>query len=124
VACPPLDRRQHLRFRLRAPVNFSWREAQSEKHGEGFSRDISGQGIFVVSDEPPPPKDTVVHLEVLLPSRDTKERELWLRAIGPVVRSARDGDKAGFAVGAKFILGTILLVNRYSNGPLESTAAN
>ena len=105
-------------------MNYSWREAQSEKHGAGFSRDISAQGILVVCDEPPPPKDSLVHLEVLLPSGDTKERKLWLRATGPVVRSGGDGAETGFAVDAKFMLGTILLVSPYSNDQLKSAAAN
>ncbi len=118
-----MDRREHLRFRLRVPVTYSWRLDGAEVYGTGFSRDISTHGIFIVCDDLPPEKSTV-QLEVSLPSENVQGSRICLRAAGQVVRTVDVGSTVGFAAGAKFILSKALTetvsVSRY----VEKKAAN
>src|ERR1700680_1883399 len=45
-----MDRRQHLRFALRGFVSFSWQEREDLRlEGNGFTRDISERGVFVLT---------------------------------------------------------------------------
>jgi PilZ domain len=50
-----MDRRQHGRFDLEAPLRFSWKGPGDVRHrAEGRIRNISVGGVFVFTDDPPP----------------------------------------------------------------------
>ena len=73
----PMEMRREIRFRLDAPALFSWENVQQEQVlGEGFTRDISILGAFIVTPICPP-VDVPVHVEVALPS---------LTGIKPIIR--------------------------------------
>ncbi len=102
-----MDRRRTTRYKLTAPVNFSWRNpGESEHRGQGFTRDISADGTFVLTDTCPPP-GALIQIEVLFPAME-KNSVLKMRAQGKVSRvEAVDGDETnrGFAATCKsFVL--------------------
>jgi len=90
-----VDSRHMRRYRLRTPVNFSWRRSDGDElHGEGFTRDISPCGVYVVCAEVVP-SGTSIDVEVRLPSlRAGRHAGACLRTQGHVVRS----ESLGFAV--------------------------
>jgi PilZ domain len=50
-----MDRRQHERYDLHAPLSFSWNDAGGIRHRvQGSLRDISGAGVFVSTRDAPP----------------------------------------------------------------------
>jgi hypothetical protein len=52
-----LERREQIRFGVRALVKFEWIDGQGTRHQEqGFTRDISSRGMFIFSDSLPPTK--------------------------------------------------------------------
>lgn len=88
-----VERRQNRRYRLRAPVGFSWQTDDGvEEQAQGSTRDISLSGIFVLT-----PLTlhvgTIVRLEVALPPLQASGQGTKLRSQGRVLRQ----DHAGFA---------------------------
>jgi hypothetical protein len=72
-----MEMRRESRYRLDAPVLFSWQNAQRDQvQGEGVTRDISVLGAFIVTPQCPP-LDVPVQVEVVLPS---------LTGIKPIIR--------------------------------------
>ena len=63
--------------------------------GEGYTRDISSGGIFVVTRDRLP-SGTAVEMEVTLPSLTENRSGVFLRTLGRVVRL----DETGFAAAA------------------------
>jgi hypothetical protein len=60
--------RREIRYRVDAPAQFSWQSRQGKRiQGEGFTRDISVLGAFILAPTCPP-VDVPVHVEVLLPT--------------------------------------------------------
>jgi PilZ domain-containing protein len=91
-----VDQRQSKRYRLRASVTFSWEHSDgSTMRGEGYTRDISPHGVFVLTSDRLP-SDAVVKLEVALPSLRGQRSGACLRTHGHVVRS----EEVGFAAAA------------------------
>jgi len=91
-----VDLRQNKRYRLKAVVTFSWLQADGgAMRGEGYTRDISPSGVFVVTGDQLP-SGTAVKLEVALPSLQGKSSGASLRTQGHVVRS----EETGFAAAA------------------------
>lgn len=91
-----MNLRQSKRYRLRAPVTFSWEHSDgSAVRGEGYTRDISPSGVFVLTSDRLP-SDAVVKLEVNLPSLRGEGIGACLRTHGHVVRS----EELGFAAAA------------------------
>jgi hypothetical protein len=81
-----LERRGAMRFRLRLPVVFSWRDARDAVQGsEGYSRDLSSRGIYVQS-ELAPPAGASVEMYVLLPQPEYQIHPAELHTQGRVVR--------------------------------------
>jgi hypothetical protein len=75
---------------------FSWEHSdRGTMRGEGYTRDISSIGVFVLTDDRLPP-GTVVKLEVALPSLRGQRSGACLRTQGHVVRS----EEVGFAATA------------------------
>ena len=102
-----MDRRRTTRYKLSAPVNFSWRNPGGSHHrGQGFTRDISSDGTFVLTDTCPPP-GVLIQIEVLFPAME-KDSVLKMRAQGEVLRveAIAGGDtNRGFAAICKsFVL--------------------
>jgi PilZ domain len=91
-----MELRQNKRYRLRAPVAFSWANTDGNTmRGEGYTRDISPAGVYVWTNDRLPSR-TAVKLEVTLPSLNEKRNGASLRTQGHVVRS----EEIGFAVAA------------------------
>jgi len=77
-------------------VTFSWEQLDgSTMRSEGYTRDISQSGVFVVTGDRLP-SGTVVKLEVALPSLRGQGLGACLRSQGRVVRS----EEVGFAAAA------------------------
>ena len=96
------------RYFLSLPVNFMWGDAEDKlRKGAGLIRDMSMAAAFVVSPACPP-ADTIVRLEILLPSTHTRANPLSIRGVGRVIRVESDGADAsrrGFAVvTSRFVL--------------------
>jgi hypothetical protein len=91
-----VDQRQNRRYQLKTAVKFSWESPQGMNRGEGFTRDISPSGVFVVTGDRLP-LGTTVKLEVALPSPRKEAPGAALRTRGHVVRS----EQLGFAAVAE-----------------------
>jgi hypothetical protein len=62
-----VERRKHIRYRLDLPAIFSWESSQrSRLQGEGVTRDIGLEGVFIFT-ATCPPADATVYLDVLFP---------------------------------------------------------
>jgi len=92
-----MDERQNKRYQLKIAVKFFWENSQgSMSQGEGYTRDISPSGVFVVTGDRLP-LGTTVKLEVALPSPRKEASGALLRTRGHVVRS----EHLGFAAVAE-----------------------
>lgn len=88
-----MDQRQSKRYQLKTVVKFSWENPQGgTSRGEGYTRDISPSGVFVLTSDRLP-LGTTVKLEVALPSPRKETSGASLRTRGHVVRS----EQLGFA---------------------------
>jgi len=77
-------------------VTFSWEHSDgSVMRGEGYTRDISSSGVYVLTTGPLP-SGAVVKLEVALPSLLGQRSGACLRTQGHVVRC----EEVGFAAAA------------------------
>jgi len=97
------EHRKHMRYRLEAPVIFSWRDERHAQHsGVGLTRVLSTHGAFVLT-ATPPPVNASVDLKVFLP-RVGSGVPMHFEGQGKVVRleSVKHPDaRAGFAVAAR-----------------------
>jgi len=92
-----MDERQNKRYQLKIAVRFSWENSHgSMSQGEGYTRDISPSGVFVLTGDRLPLGATV-KLEVTLPSRRKGPSGALLHTRGHVVRS----EQLGFAAVAE-----------------------
>jgi len=92
-----VDQRQNKRYQLKTAVKFSWESPQDGIcRSEGFTRDISPSGVFVLTGERLP-LGTTVKLEVALPSPRKEASGAFLRTRGHIVRS----EQLGFAAVAE-----------------------
>lgn len=90
------EMRNHARYRVRAPVFFSWKDvAAGNQRGEGMTRDIGTGGMFVWTDVNPP-LGASLRVEVLLPRIDQEAKPLCIEASGHVIRAeSRHGTDGG-----------------------------
>ena len=94
-----MDLRQNKRYRLKASVMFCWEKSDgSSIRCEGYSRDISAGGVFVLTADRLP-SGTAVQLEITLPSLREKQPGAFLRSRGHVVRSEETGFAAAAEIG-------------------------
>jgi hypothetical protein len=95
------DARSVTRFRLSAPAVFQWVDSQAaQKKGEGITRDISGAGIFLWSEQCPPCGSEVV-CEVFLPRLKPGTKGIQMKSRGRIMRletPEKGHHRAGFAV--------------------------
>lgn len=81
-----LERRKQIRFALRAPVHFRWKDKDGIGHkGQGFTRDISSQGVYIYS-ESQPPSETEIYIEVLFSSLLEDHSPVQMSAGAKVIR--------------------------------------
>lgn len=94
-----MELRKYKHYRLKAPVIFSWKDAQRiQQHGVGLTHDLTVSGAFIFATRPPP-LNTNLEVEVYLPPASAS-LPARLYGQGQVVRleSARGRRRAGFAV--------------------------
>ena len=94
-----VELRQHRRYRLSAPVSFSWESREGAVGtGEGHTRDISIAGVFVLT----PgliPEGSLVRMDVNLPPVTAKGQPIHLRSQGRVTRAEDNGFAAIAPIG-------------------------
>jgi PilZ domain len=94
------NRRTAVRYNLRLPVIFHWREGRERTEG-GFTSDVGLDGALILSKDCPP-IGSEVRVEVLIPSPVTNGDEVRIECIGKVTRvSERRGCRA-FCVQGNF----------------------
>ena len=80
-----VERRRTTRYEIHAPVRFLWRNPSGSRHrGEGMTRDISPEGMFILS-AICPPMDAVLQIEVKFPALEAGPA-LHVRTSGRVLR--------------------------------------
>lgn len=98
--------RRYKHYRFKAPVIFSWEDAQRIRQQDvGLTHDLTVRGAFIFATRPPP-LNANLKLEVYLPPTSAAQ-PLRLYGQGQVVRveSAHGRRRAGFAVAAEpFVL--------------------
>jgi len=97
-----VERRKHLRYQLDFPAIFSWESSQrSRLQGEGITRDICPFGAFVFTPACPPPVESTIQLEVLLPPLTGAKATIRIKGEARVLRvepRREKGVTGGFAV--------------------------
>ena len=98
-------RRSCRRFAIAVQVLFSWTDPDGlSQAGQGTTRDISIDGIFINTRAVPIPGSSV-EFDLRLPSRVTRGVEIRLRGTGTVLRfDPPDSQPLGFAAQAAFCL--------------------
>jgi hypothetical protein len=81
-----LERRKQIRFALRAPVHFRWKDRDGIVHkGKGFTRDISSQSVYIYA-ESQPPADANIHIDILFSSLLEAHSPVQMSAGAKVIR--------------------------------------
>ena len=102
------EMRVFLRYPVRAPVFFTWSDVKSQvRRGEGVTRDISLRGVYIWSEQGPPP-GVVVQMEVLLPRLEEKAPGLRIEGRCHVTRAESRSDN-GLQTGFGFCSENFLL---------------
>jgi PilZ domain len=100
-----MERRQHERYGLQAPVSFSWKDSRNTSlRCSGLLLNISGGGVFIATREVPP-KGTRIRLKMSLPTV-VGGSQLNIRASAEVVRlelpkQGETAERTGFAAATK-----------------------
>jgi PilZ domain len=111
VAGVAVELRKSRRYRLLAPVSFTW--AQSDgllREGRGTIRDISDRGLYV-SGEIVPPAGAHLEVDVYLPSLEVGGGAVQLHGEGTVVRVDREAE------GIKGFAGAVAFQTETASGP-------
>ena len=110
------ERRKQTRFNLRLPVRFGYQDQAEVAHkGDGFTRDISLQGVYVYS-ESLPPADSEIDLDIYFTSLLEADKNVRWMAKAKVIRlepSAIDERTGGFAS----VTGYLTLFNGVTHHP-------
>lgn len=94
-----MEARKAKRYRVQAPVFFSWADSNGVTHkGSGNSVDMSTIGIFVICKQPAPPLHSPVTVQVMLPNLE--KRGLCVKGSGEVVRLEGTPESPAFAFAA------------------------
>jgi hypothetical protein len=97
----PVELRTTVRYRLGAPVAFSWiGPGGARLQGEGLTRDINAKGAFILTPTFPP-EGVLVSVEIFLPSLRSGGHPVSLITEGQVIRVEHTGagaGRGGFAV--------------------------
>jgi hypothetical protein len=96
-----MDMRTQIRYRLDAPVVFSWEGVLHRRfQGEGITRDISVQGAYILTATMPPP-DCPIQVDLHLPPLTGMKATMRITGKARVIRvehSSSDTWIHGFAV--------------------------
>jgi hypothetical protein len=99
-----LERRKQIRFVLRAPVYFLWKNRDGVvQEGQGFTRDISFRGAYIYT-ESQPPKDAEIDIDILLPWLPGEHSTVHMSGKAKVIRVetiAIDEHSGGFVAEAE-----------------------
>ncbi len=103
-----IERRTSNRRRLSVPVFFFWNpQCGPPQSGEGFTRDVTAAGVYIIADQTPAIGE-LVQMDILLPNPVPGGSEMHLTGKGVVLRvepdRSRIGDDSncGFAVSVRF----------------------
>jgi len=94
-------RRAAVRYSLRLPVIFRWRDETGDHTEGGFTRDVALDGAFIVSSNCPP-IGCDVRIEVLFPSPYGPSGVLRIECAGKVMRVESNSECNGFGVHGQF----------------------
>jgi hypothetical protein len=87
-----LERRTQIRFSLRAPVHFWWKNRDGVvQRGDGFTRDISFRAYVYTGSQPP--TDAEIDIDVVLPSLSEERSSPHMSGKAKVIRV--EGSKTG-----------------------------
>ena len=75
-------RKSPARYNLRLPVIFHWNDGIEHTEG-GFTRDVGIDGALILCTHCPPLGSTI-KVEVLVPSPNQDNEELWIGGVGKV----------------------------------------
>jgi hypothetical protein len=89
-----LERREHSRYGVRAPVDFEWTDRGVPHRGRGLTRDISSRGMFIISDAEPAERSEL-QAEVSFRVGDEASINLCLSSKSIVVRVERPKGPTG-----------------------------
>lgn len=94
-----VNRRQSMRFPLRAPVLLSWADLGEMRQGAGFTRDMCARASYVMFEQECnlPVGQTVV-VSILLPPLEYGGESLRFCGEGRVLRRGTREEEPGFAV--------------------------
>jgi hypothetical protein len=112
-----MDRRSHLRFDLRAPVAYTWKDQEGTRQGSGITRDVSENGLFIIA-RSAPPMGASIRFEVSFLYRD--QSQIKMRAKAKIVRveTADPKNGLGFAASTK----GLWLYNQGPSSPPDENA--
>ena len=81
-----MERREHVRFTLRAPVEFLWKDTNGVEHkGGGFARNISSQGVYVDA-ALQPPTGSEIHIDIFFSPVLGRESNVQMSGEAKVIR--------------------------------------
>jgi hypothetical protein len=97
------------RFDITAPASFSWVLPDGGlQEGEGTTRDISAQGVFIYARQVPMTR-AAIQVSVSIPSREANGIALKLVGTGFVLRATPpESQPAGFAAAVNFTVAGVL----------------
>jgi hypothetical protein len=105
---PTVEQRWKNRYRLTAPVFFSWAPQNgTPESGGGITRDVSATGIYVCADETPP-VGALIQMDIQLPNLAGGGPGTHLTGEGVVLRvdprsnKMADASNGGFAASVQF----------------------
>jgi hypothetical protein len=114
-----VERRLALRYAVSANVLFSWEERGAYTKGEGVTRDMSTNGLFVYSNILPP-ESAPVRIEVVFPPLLEPGMPVRIKVRGRVTRVERElagTFESGFAVSSV----STSLLSHEDSGTCEGT---
>lgn len=96
-----VDRRQNVRYDLAVPVTFVWKDQNGKRHREeGYTRDLSKEGAFVVANSCPP-DGAYVQIELFLPPIRRGTNSVEMKGVARVTRvnaGGKEDSSGGFAI--------------------------
>ncbi|MGH9681205.1 MAG: PilZ domain-containing protein [Candidatus Acidiferrales bacterium] len=95
-----MERREQIRYGVRALVDFEWKDEETLRRGQGVTRDISTKGMFIYAEITPPVKADL-RVNVSFRNIGSVPTKLWMRAKGLVIRvepAAGPDANEGFAI--------------------------
>lgn len=98
-----VERRKLCRYHISAPATFKWQYSDGSWHeAGGVTRDISGNGVFILTSAVPLP-GALIDIVVKMPGLGGDRVAVPLHGLGTVLRAQRAGDEPwGFAADIVF----------------------